>query len=68
VDDCPLAAAIRAGERGDELMWAIFDDMAALPREGFCRHGHPRTPENTLVDRGGRRCRPCKNEQQRRNR
>ena len=31
-----------------------------------CAHGHPRTPENTIVRKGGRvNCRPCKQEQER---
>ena len=35
---------------------------------GFvCRNGHERTPENTLYDRRGRRCRICANETARRN-
>jgi hypothetical protein len=34
---------------------------------GCCPHGHPRTPENTFVDRRGwRSCRPCRREADRR--
>jgi hypothetical protein len=32
-------------------------------RKTHCKHGHEFTPENTIEDRGGRKCRTCHNEQ-----
>lgn len=38
--------------------------MAQQARKTHCKHGHPFTPENTIVrgGRGSRQCRVCKNE------
>lgn len=31
----------------------------AVPRHSHCQRGHPMTPDNTYVKRGGRRCKTC---------
>lgn len=49
-----------AGRVNTEVMIAV---AARLKRERtHCRRGHPFSPENTRVERGGRHCRTCDRE------
>lgn len=65
--ECTNPGHLKAGSQAENMRHVSERKRNPASLKTHCVHGHQYTPENTVIDKSGRRrCRTCKNEEARR--